>query len=609
VLSRRTDGIGDYALVGDGRAAALVSTSGSVDWLAWPRFDSAAVLSRILDADVGGYFRFAPREPLRVERAYVGDSAVLATRFETHGGVVTIFDALPVAVGTKGLRPDHELLRIARCEAGDVDLELELALRPDYGTSAPPTPTASPLGVRVEANRALYTLRADVPLEVVDARVIGRAHLRAGESAAVSLAYAHDSPAILAPLGPFAQQRLDETVRVWTAWASKTRYEGPHRDAVLRSALTLKLLAFAPSGAIVAAPTTSLPEQVGGPLNWDYRFCWPRDASMTARALLRLGHIDEARAFVAWLLHATRLDYPDLRVLYDVYGRAPPRERELPMRGFADSRPVRVGNAADRQLQLDVFGEVIDAAFQLLKYVGDHEQDTTELLEGLAHRVVERWHEPDHGIWEPRERPRGHTHSRLLSWVALDRVLALDEAGVMRLWHKDAIRDAHGAIRADLEAHGWSARRGAYVGALDGCDLDASVLLMSYFGFEDPSSARMHATYAAIREELGRGTPLLWRYLRSQGDEEGAFGICSFWGVDHLARGGGPLSLAEHDFAALLDCGNDLGLFAEEIGLADRAPLGNFPQAFTHVGLVNAALTLEDRRQNEAFCALRREAP
>jgi GH15 family glucan-1,4-alpha-glucosidase len=436
-----------------------------------------------------------------------------------------------------------------------------------------------------------------VPLALrADGVACGVIRLRAGESAVLSLTFDGDGPAVLPPLGRAADERIARTAAWWRRWIARARYDGPHRDAVLRSALAVKLLAFAPSGAIVAAPTTSLPEKMGGDLNWDYRFCWLRDASFTARALLRLGYVEDAEAFCSWTLHATRLTRPELRVLYDVYGRRPGPERDVPgVPGYRGSAPVRVGNATRDQLQLDTYGEVIDATAQLARVTGSLDGETRRLLRDFGQLIGRRWHEPDQGIWEPRGPARHRTHSRLLCWVALDRVLALADAGMLDRLDRDALAAQRSAIRQDIEENAYDQRRGCYTGAFGDPELDASVLLMSWHGFHPAGSDRMRSTYARIGERLGAGPGLLYRYEDSLRSREGAFWICSFWAIDHLARGGGTLDEAQGLMESASSYASDLGLMAEEIEPLTGEALGNFPQAYTHVGLIDAAFSIEDR--------------
>jgi GH15 family glucan-1,4-alpha-glucosidase len=591
--------IQDHAIIGDGRTAALVSLRGSIDWLCWPRFDSPSVFGSILD-DGGGRWTVAPTSPFRAERRYVADTNVLETRFVTTSGTLVLTDFMPVAAEEERRRlllPDHAILRIATCERGEVEIETVFEPRPDYGRERPRLRDAGKLGIRAETRAGLLTLRADLALRLEDrGHAVGRTRLREGDECVFSLTLASEWPAILPPLGAPSREALERTVRWWSRWAARVRYQGPARDAVVRSALALRLLVYAPSGAVVAAPTTSLPERVGGNLNWDYRFCWLRDAALTVRALFGLGFPEEADAFVSWLLHSTRLTQPELRVLYDVHGNQPAPEHALEhLAGYRGSRPVRVGNGAAGQLQLDVYGEVVDAVFHFVRSGGTLDRETQRMLCAFGEYVCRNWQRPDDGIWEPRSGAGHNTHSRVLCWVALDRLLELHAKGHVQRAPVELFERNRTAIRADVEEHAWNPELGSYASRLGGAELDAALLLIPWYGFEDAGSARMRATYHRIRERLGARDGLLYRYRSDDSPGEGAFGICSFWGAEALALGAGSADEARDTFERLCGFANDVGLFAEEIDPETGEAVGNFPQAFTHVGLINAALSLEQR--------------
>jgi GH15 family glucan-1,4-alpha-glucosidase len=589
--------IGDYALIGDCRSAALVSGSGSIDWLCWPRFDSPSIFGALLDWRRGGRFTIAPVEPFTTTRRYVGDTAVLETTFQTANGVVRLTDLMPVASEAEKARalwPDHELLRHIECLEGTVEIEVLFDPRPDYGRMIPRLIDRQTFGLVCEHQAQVIALRSEIPLVPGgEPGARGRVRLQAGEARSLSVTHDRWLPVVLLPLSDAAGERIARSLAWWETWMRGCRYDGPYADMVRRSAITLKLMTYSPSGAVIAAPTASLPEQIGGVRNWDYRYCWLRDASLTLRAFDDLGFTIEGEAFLSWVLHATRLTWPDLQVLYDVYGEARIPESTLDhLEGYAGSVPVRVGNAAIDQLQLDTYGEVIDAAWRYCERGGRLDRTTARTLVGLGDTVIRRWHEPDEGIWEPRGGRQHHTHSKAMCWVALDRLVRLCER---RHVQADAARFAQtrDAIREIIEARGYSVRLGSYVSILDGETFDASLLLLSLMGYADPQSPRMRGTLARVRDRLG-ADGLLYRYLDEDDGlpgSEGAFGICGFWGVEARALQGEVVA-ARGDFERLLSFGNDVGLFAEEIDPKDGAALGNFPQAFTHVGVINAAVTL-----------------
>jgi GH15 family glucan-1,4-alpha-glucosidase len=495
-----------------------------------------------------------------------------------------------------GLQPGCEILRLAEGIDGAVPIRIEIDVQPDYGRRA----------ARLQRRaRRLWTwtwrdecvhVALDMDLQARGNRLVGERVLAAGERLWCSFTHVKKDIGVILGLGPAAQTRLDATVSWWQKWSARACYRGPYRDAVLRSVLTLKLLTYALSGAVVAAPSTSLPETIGGDRNWDYRYCWLRDAALTMRAFIGLGYLDEARSFLDWLLHATRLTWPKLLVLYDVYGRSRLPERELGhWRGFLDSRPVRIGNGAYAQQQLDVYGAVCDAARELATAVGSLERDEARLLRGFGEAVCRLWEQPDHSIWEIRGAPRHYTFSKVMCWTALDALMTLSAKGLLQA--PTRFEAARSALRELIEKRGYSKAIDSYVAVLDGSSVDASLLLMGCLGYADPGEARMRSTFARIEQRLSRNG-LLLRYERETdglAGAEGAFGICSFWAIDNLAKRGDQAA-ARRSFEHVLRFANDLGLFAEEIDPHSGAHLGNFPQAYTHVGLINAALALERKR-------------
>lgn len=604
-----TPRIGDYGIIGDCRSVALISRNGSIDWLCWPRFDSPSLFGALLDQDKGGRFAIHPTGQFNATRRYVGDTNVLETTFRTATGSVRLIDFMPVdseANKRDMLWPAHQILRIVECIEGEVEIEVFCAPRPDYARKKPRLRYRGALGYYFEQRGHAFILRSEIPLMLSadGAEVCGRVVLQQGERHRVSAVYSGGEPAFIPPLGILAEQRLQASLRWWEAWAAQCTYDGPYREAVLRSALCLKLMSYAPSGALVAAPTTSLPEKLGGVRNWDYRYCWLRDASLTLQSLFDLGYRQEAEAFMAWLLHATQMSQPELQILYDVHGETRLPEQELEhLSGFADSRPVRIGNDARKQLQLDIYGEVLDAVYAFVARGGRLDRATGRMLKGFGNTVCRRWHEPDEGIWEIRGERLHHTYSKAMCWVALDRLIELSEQGHLKI-PLERFRDTRAAIREEIERRGYSEAVQSYVSVFDGNDVDASLLLLVRYGYAAPTSRRTHLTCARVHERLGHDG-LLYRYLAENDGlppGEGAFGICSFWAVDCKALQGDVRGAAAL-FERVLSYANDLGLLAEEIDPDSGQMLGNYPQAFTHVGLIDAALTLAQAQQGE-----RREA-
>lgn len=590
--------IGDYAIIGDCRSAALISKYGCIDWLCWPRFDSASIFAALLDRERGGYWKISPTDAFSSEREYLKGSNVLQTRFQTSSGMVALTDLMPVRDTTNSLMvPDHEIVRQISCIAGVVEIEIELVPRANYGETITPVRQFGKLGIRMGNGYGVYWLRGTVPMKVDGSSARSKATLRAGETVLFSLSYTENAPAVLPPL-EHIPQRIETCIKWWQGWTAQGQYEGHYRDEVIRSALALKLMIFAPSGAIVAAPTTSLPERIGGDLNWDYRYCWLRDASLTIRALIELGFWAEATTFLDWMLHATRLTQPELRILYTLYGNRPPRERESEvLRGYRGSGPVRIGNAARDQVQLDVYGEVVDAAAQFAFHGGELDSEMQKALVGFGDYVVKHWDAPDEGIWEPRTGVRNHTHSRLLCWTALDRLISLNEKGKLKRIPLDEYKKQAEAIRKQIQQRAWNERVQSYVSELDGDKVDSSLLLLSWYGFEKPDGPRMQATYRRLRERLSTPEGLLYR--SEDLPPEGTFAICSFWEAEYLALGGGTVQQT-HDLIKTLNAHrNDLGLYGEEIDGNTGQALGNFPQAFTHVGYIGAALSLMQREKGE----------
>jgi len=600
IMMAEVSKIKDYAVIGNGRSVLLVSKRGSIDWLCWPRFDSASIFAAIADPQIGGRWSIRPTQASQISRRYIDRTNVLETTFTGETGKIVLTDFMPVTSEQEKRRllwPEHELVRQIKCDEGKVEVMIEFNPRLDYGRLAPKIKNAGKLGWRIDIGTGVFTLRSDVKLDTSSLRnrdeeaLAGTFVLRTGESIAFSFSFCAEAPAVVPPLGEIIAKKLNLTVDWWRDWTAQSNYRGPYERSVIRSALVLKLLSYAPSGAIIAAPTTSLPERIGGDLNWDYRFAWLRDASFTVHALFGLGYKDDAEAFVDWLLHATRLTRPRLRVVYDVFGESPPTERVLfYLQGNANSRPVRVGNAASEQFQLDLYGEVVEAVSHFMGERETLDRDVQKMLRQCAEYVCAHWREPDNGIWEERDTLRHYTHSLLMCWVALDRVLKMQARGQLHGIAVEKCQEERNRIREEIETRAWNSRLG-YVQAVASEVMDATALLLAYHGFEQASSRRMQQTYACIRDRLVPRRGLVYRYDQSKDRNEGAFAICSFWEVGFLARCG-KLAEARDVFEAALACGNDVDLFGEEIDPETGDALGNFPQAFTHLGIINAALSL-----------------
>jgi GH15 family glucan-1,4-alpha-glucosidase len=599
--------IAEYALLSDCRSAALVSRTGSVDWLCFPRFDGPAVFARLLDDDAG-HFAVRPAGHAEVTRAYLDQTMALETTFRTGGGTAVLHDALAVGRNERGhdLGADSPglLLRRLVCTDGEVEVEVSYAPRPEYGLVHPLIePVAGGLAARGGADRLLLSTPAE--LRVDGATATGRLALRAGDWVCFAL---HHARTWEPPPRVWSQEeisgRLDDTVAGWRSWSAMHQsYEGPWRELVRHSGRVLQALTFQPTGAIVAAATTSLPETVGGERNWDYRYTWVRDASLTMEALWVAACPDEADKFFAFLAAAAASQLhrgTDLQIMFGVGGEHDLTERELPhLRGWRGSRPVRVGNGAWDQRQLDVYGELLGAAQRLVEQLGRIDAVTRGFLVAAADTAARRWREPDQGIWEVRGAPRDFLYSKLMCWVALDRAVAMADL----LGAKDRVEAwtaARDEIRAAMLEHGWSESAGAYTQAFGVDDLDASNLMLAITGFLPGDDPRMKATIDAIAAGLTDERGLVWRYRAADGleGEEGTFLLCTFWLAQAQALAG-EIELARATFERAAAYANDVGLLAEEVDPGGAEMIGNYPQAFSHIGLVNAAwaITEAERRQ------------
>jgi GH15 family glucan-1,4-alpha-glucosidase len=594
--------VSDYALIGDCHSTALVSTRGSIDWACLRRFDSGGAFCRLLDANKGGSFELRPEDAFRSRRAYVEDTNVLETTFETAAGRARVLDCFAMREG--GSRtPYQQLLRVVEGIEGKVDFRVIIEPRFDYGALAPWFRHHEQEAVHsaVGGDDALV-IGAGCPLAIdrPAARLTGRFSVRPGGRCRFSVvaSMAHDL-ALARVTDDVVDRRLGETIAWWRRWVSKGRYWPEHREQVVRSALVLKALTCGPTGAIVAAPTTSLPEVMGGPRNWDYRYTWIRDSTLTLSALLSVGHDDVARGFKLFIQRTTAGRAVDLRIMYGCYGERRLPEFVLPhLEGYRGSRPVRVGNAAADQTQLDVFGELLDLWHVSTDGEPRISQDEWRFLRGLVEAARASWRRPDQGLWEMRGPPRHFVHSKVMCWVALDRGIDLAESQGLPC-DLPAWREERDEIQREVERRGVDPERGCFVQAFESRELDASALLLPIVGFVEPNDPRMHATVQHLEQELGDGL-LLRRYRAGLEDgltgEEGYFLMTAFWLVEVLAMQG-RLQEAEERFRRLLALGNDVHLFAEEYHPV-QGQLGNFPQAFTHVAIIEAAQHLADARSH-----------
>jgi GH15 family glucan-1,4-alpha-glucosidase len=584
--------IEDYALIGDCQTAALVGRDGSIDWLCWPRFDSSACFAALLGGPQHGRWKLAPRGDFRVSRSYRHDTLILETQFETAGGAVTLVDFMPVrGWPSDGMR---DLVRMVVGRRGRVAMEMEGVLRFDYG-SAVPWVTYSPdrLGLRAIVGPDMVQLRSPVPLENRHRTTCASFEVAEGETLSFVLSYAPSHLEMAPQVDP--RGALSETERFWREWISRCTECAGWVEPVRRSLITLKALTYAPTGGIVAAPTMSLPEKIGGVRNWDYRFCWLRDATLTLLAFMDAGYVQEAEAWREWLVRAVAGSPEQIQIMYGVAGERRLSEWQLDwLPGYEGSQPVRCGNAAASQLQLDVFGEVLDALYQAcVAGLAPHDA-AWDVQRAMLGYLEKAWIQPDEGIWEVRGPPRHFTHSKIMSWVAFDRAVKMVEGmgleGPVERWR--ALRDR---IHADVCARGYSSKRGCFVQSYGAEELDAALLLIPMTGFLPARDPRVVATVDAIQREL-TVDGLVQRYLTHESVDglpagEGVFLACSFWLADNLCMQGRRRE-ARALFGRLVGLANDIGLLAEEYDPSARRFLGNFPQAFSHIALVNTAMNL-----------------
>ncbi len=593
---RRASGPGkrieDYALIGNTISAALVGNDGSIDWLCLPRFDSEACFAALLGAPENGRWRIAPRdETARSTRRYLPDTAVLETRFDTETGSVVVTDFMPFTEDEEKV----DLVRIVAGLSGEVEVDMELTLRFGYGRAVPWVRRRD-YGLSAIAGPDAVDLHCQVPLEGQDMKTVARFTVREGETVPFTLSYhpSHQQPHFI----PDRRESLERTTVWWCEWIKQGNFDQmpeEWRQSVVRSLITLKMLTFAPTGGIVAAPTTSLPEAIGGERNWDYRFCWLRDSALTLYAFLNAGYRREAEDWRQWLLRAVAGRPEQLQIMYGIGGERRLPEQELDwLSGYEGSRPVRIGNGASDQVQLDVFGELIDTLHAARTAELQPQGEAWRLQVTLLRHLEEIWQTLDRGIWEVRGEPRPFTHSRMMCWVAFDRsVTAVERFGFEG--PVDRWREIRAAIHDEICTKGFNVGKNSFVQTYEGQALDASLLLMPQVGFLPADDPRVRGTIAAIERELMQDG-LVLRYSPDETDDglagrEGAFLACSFWLADAYVLCG-RLDNARALFSRLLGLTNDLGLLAEEYDPVERRLLGNFPQAFSHIGVVNTAFNL-----------------
>jgi GH15 family glucan-1,4-alpha-glucosidase len=586
--------IEDYALIGDCETAALVGRDGSIDWLCWPRFDSGAVFAALLgDAD-NGHWSIAPEEKkARTSRAYLGQTLILETDFVTLDGAVTLIDFMPLR--TKGT---SHLVRIVRGRRGRVNMHTELVLRFDYGSIIPWVTRLNDNCIKAIAGPDMVVLRTDVPLRAEGFRHRGTFTIGTGESVSFVLSYGSSFQPLPEAIDP--DKALEQTKEGWQSWVGGFKPTGSYTKQVRRSLITLKALTYRPTGGIVAAPTTSLPEKIGGARNWDYRYCWLRDATFTLLALMNCGFDEEAEAWRIWLRHAVAGNPAQVQIMYGLAGERRLDEWELPwLVGYEGAKPVRIGNAAAKQLQLDIFGEVMDVLYHGSAGGLGSERSTWDLQSKLIEHLETIWRQPDEGLWEVRGGRRHFTHSKVMAWVAMDRAIRSAEhfgaEGAIARWRK--VRDQ---IHKQVCEEGFNEKLGSFVQSYGSSELDASALLIPLVGFLPPTDPRIRSTVEAIERSL-MVDGLIHRYDTRRSKDgmrgsEGAFLACSFWFADNLVLLGRRKD-AKALFERLLGLCNDVGLLSEEYDPVAGRMLGNFPQAFSHVALINTAHNLSTREK------------
>ena len=585
--------ISDYGIIGNMVSAALVAKDGSIDWCCLPRFDSPSIFAAILDDEKGGRFSIKPSLHFESSQSYLGETNVLQTVFQTDTGTVTLTDFMPCYERADGKHVQfNEIHRMAECTNGEVDLTVTFMPKPEYAT-VDPLLTVAQYGIVVTGGRAPVSLSSSVPFKDLGDQATATVNLQLGEKVVFVLRYGSDKP--LTDVIENSLIKLSQTKGYWQQQAEGCVFSGPYRYYVVRSYLALHLLVYSQTGAIVAAPTTSLPEEIGGERNWDYRFTWLRDASLTINAFSSLGHKEEAIGFMKWLLSVCKICGPRAQILYNIDFGEPLDERTLDyLEGYRRSQPVRIGNDAYNQRQLDIFGEMLEAAYNYVKIGGYISSKDWELLETFVDAACELWPEPDSGIWEIRKGRFHFVHSNVMCWVAVDRGIKLAQ-GLERNEKVNYWRQAAENIRSDILTKGWNPKKKAFTQHYDTEALDASALLIPLFGFLPVSDKRIKSTINQVADELS-WNGLLRRYKTDETDDglkgsEGAFLWCTFWLVRNLLRLG-KLEDAVELYERLLGYGNHLGLFSEMVNPVTGEALGNFPQALTHLAVIITGLEL-----------------
>jgi len=594
--------IGDYGLIGGMHGSALVSSDGSIDWCCMPRFDSPALFSRILDSNKGGFYKLAPAKISSSTRRYLPNTNVLETSFSTSTGTGVLIDFMPVhrhlVMSREPLEvtDSQRVVRILHCTKGRLDFEMDCYPKFDYGTIVPHASLSSPTTGMAHGGSEAVSVYCSSQLTVVNDGFRSRGVIFEGEKIYSTVSNQVSFSRCSEPLTPTElDEELADTTAFWENWAAQCTFQGEHREAVLRSALTLKALTYAPSGALVAAPTTSLPEVIGGERNWDYRYTWIRDATFAIYALSIIGYTGEARAFKNWLEWSTSGRARDLQVMYGLGGERRLTETEIPeLEGYMNSKPVRIGNGAYDQFQLDIYGEIMDSAHIFRKFGGAVDADYWEYLRRVVNFVIDHWREPDEGIWETRGGRQHFVFSKVMCWVAMDRAIKaatdLKLPGDVENWKK--VRDE---ICNDVMSKGYSQERQAFVQSYGSDNLDAANLMLPLVGFIPATDPMMRSTIKATQKELTNKQGFVYRYTKFDdglNGSEGSFIICTFWLADNLIHLG-QIDEARVLLNSLLNCANDLGLLSEEYDSATGNMLGNFPQAFSHLALINTAVQLQ----------------